>query len=219
MGGITDIFPKTEFLILGIPVRDSIIQSWLIALVILGGALWAHKRFRTWEPRSWQLVIEYFYDYVMTLVRDMGGRALPEVIPLIATMLAYIGIANLLGTLPVLQAPTRDINVSAALSVVSLGAVWYFGIKERGAAAYLRQFLNPLNLISEISRMLSMTLRLFGNIMSGELIVAVVFSLVPPVAPVIFNALTMITSAIQALVFAVLTLVFIISATGVQSRS
>ncbi len=219
MGGITDIFPKVEFYILGLPVRDSIVQSWLIALVLLGGALWAHKRIRTWDPSGWQLVLEYFYDYVVTLVRDMGGRALPEVIPLIATMLAYIAIANLLGILPVLQAPTRDINVSAALSVVSLGAVWYFGIKERGAGPYLRQFLNPLNLISEISRMLSMTLRLFGNIMSGELIVAVVFALVPPIAPIIFNALTMITSAIQALVFAILTLVFIVSATGVQSRS
>lgn len=219
MGGITDIFPKTEFFILGIPVRDSIIQSWLIAIVLLAGALWAHKRLRTWEPSSWQLAIEYFYDYVVTLVRDMGGRLLPEVIPLIATMLAYIAIANLLGILPVLQAPTRDINVSAALSAVSLGAVWYFGIKERGAVVYLRQFLNPLNLISEISRLLSMTLRLFGNIMSGELIVAVVFALVPPIAPIIFNALTMITSAIQALVFAILTLVFIVNATGVQSRS
>ncbi|MGC9358770.1 MAG: F0F1 ATP synthase subunit A [Anaerolineae bacterium] len=219
MGGISNVFPKTEFLIFGLPVRDSIIHSWIITVILLAGAAWAHKRLRTWEPETWQLAIEYFYDYVTTLVRDMGGRSLPEIIPLIATMLAYIVIANLLGMVPMLQAPTRDINVSAALSVVSLGAVWYFGIKERGALVYLRQFLNPLNLISEISRMLSMTLRLFGNIMSGELIVAVVFSLVPPIAPILFNALTMITSVIQGLVFAVLTLVFIVNATGVQSRS
>lgn len=219
MGGITDVFPKTEFLVLGLPVRDSIVHSWIIAVVLLAGAAWAHGRLRTWEPRPWQLGIEYFYDYVTTLVRDMGGRALPEVIPLIATMLAYIGIANLLGILPVLQAPTRDINVSAALSIVSLGAVWYFGIKERGAIAYLRQFINPLNLIGEVSRALSMSLRLFGNIMSGELIGAVVFSLVPPLAPILLNALNMITSVIQALVFAVLTLVFIVNATGTQARS
>lgn len=219
MGAITDIFPKTEFLILGIPVRDSIVHSWIITMILLAGAAWARKRLRTWEPRPWQLAIEYFYDYVIGLTRDYGGRALPEVIPLIATMLAYIAIANLLGMVPMLQAPTRDINVSAALSVVTLGSVWYFGIKERGAIRYLRQFINPLSLVSEVSRTLSMALRLFGNIMAGELIVATVFALVPPVAPILFNALTMITSVIQALVFAVLTLVFIVNATGVQSPS
>ncbi|MCD6302717.1 MAG: F0F1 ATP synthase subunit A [Anaerolineae bacterium] len=219
MGGITDVFPKTEFLILGLPVRDSIIHSWIITVILLASAAWARERLRTWEPRPWQLAIEYFYDYVRKLTQDYGARALPDVIPLIGTMLAYIAIANLLGLLPLLQAPTRDINVTAALSIISLGAVWYFGIKERGAVIYLRQFLNPLNLVSEISRALSMALRLFGNIMAGELIVATVFLLVPPVAPILFNALTMITSVIQALVFAILTLAFIVNASGVQTRS
>lgn len=220
--GIQDVFPKTVFTIYGIPVKDTVLQAALIVLVLGILLIVTHRHYRVWNPPTWQIVVEYLVEYIEGLVRDMAGRALPEVVPLLTTMIVFVAMGNLLGLVPGLKAPTRDLSTTVALSTVALGAWLYFGVRARGLAGYLRSYLEPmafmlpLNLLGLFSRLLSMTLRLFGNVIAGEVISAVMFGLVPVLAPLPLALLGMITSVLQALVFTVLTFVFIVDAMGLE---
>lgn len=220
--GIESVFPWTVFRVAGLPVRDSVLQTWLVMAVLLGVGIWAHGRLRLWDPETWQLAIEYLFEYVESLVTDVGGRALPDVVSYLTTMIAFIALSNLLGLAPVVYAPTRDLNTTLALSLVSLGSWQAIAIRRRGLGAYLRSFVEPmvamlpLNLLGLVSRVLSMALRLFGNVIAAEMIGAVMFMLVPVLGPLPLNLLGIITGVLQALVFTVLTLVFIVDAIGAE---
>jgi len=218
--GIESIFPQRLFSIGAIWVKDTVVQTWFIVVVLGGLAIWGAGRLRVWEPSSWQLLVEYLVDYVESLVRDMSGRQLPMVVPYLTTMITYIAVSNLLGLLPIFQAPTRDLNTTVALSLVSWGSCQYFGIRKKGFRTQLRSYLEPaafmlpLNILSELSRVISMALRLFGNVIASEVVGGVMFMLLPLLAPLPLNLLGMVTSILQALVFTVLTLVFVTQALG-----
>jgi len=217
--GIQDVFPKTLFTIYGIPVKDTVVHTSIVVAILSALAIWANGNFRTWDPPKWQLLLEYIVEYIENLIDNMGGRAFPDVVSFLTTMILFVGIANLLGALPVFQAPTRSLNTTIAFALVSLGATHYFGVKRQGGLEYLKSLASPvimlpMNLLSMVSRTLSMALRLFGNIVAGEIIVAVFFMLLPVLGPLPMSLLSMLTSVLQALVFTVLTLVYIIDATG-----
>ncbi|MCD6520357.1 MAG: F0F1 ATP synthase subunit A [Anaerolineae bacterium] len=222
--GVESVFPKTLFTIGGLAIRDTVFQTWIVIGVIVLFALWASKRYRVWEPRPWQLAMEYGLEYMENLVMDLGGRPLPELVPYLTTMMGFITISNLLGLLPMFQAPTRDINTPAALSLVSWGSCQFYGIKKRGVRGYLHSFIEPmvimlpLNLLGQVSRMLSMALRLFGNILASEIIGKVMFMLLPLLGPLPMNFMGIITGVLQSLVFTVLTLVFIVEAMGEETE-
>ncbi|MEA3408402.1 MAG: F0F1 ATP synthase subunit A [Chloroflexota bacterium] len=217
--GIQDIFPKTLFTVCGIPIKDTVVHTSIVVVILSGVAIWANGNHRAWDPPKWQLLLEYIIEYMENLIDSMGGRALPDVVSFLTTMILFIGISNVLGIVPVFQAPTRDLSTTIALSLVSLGATQYFGVKRRGTLKYLKSLASPvimlpMNLLSMVSRSLSMALRLFGNIIAGEIIVAVFFMLLPVLGPLPMTLLSMLTSVLQALVFTVLTLVYIVEATG-----
>jgi F-type H+-transporting ATPase subunit a len=222
--GVEGVFPRTVFYLNGIPIRDTVFQTWIINGLLIVFAIWASFKYRVFEPKTWQLGVEYLVEYIEGLIRDLSGRAIPELVPYLGTMIVYIVIANLVGLVPLFLAPTRDLNTTAALSLVSLGSTQYYGIRARGLKAYLRSYIEPviimlpLNILGDLSRVLSMSLRLFGNVLAGEIIGAVMFTLVPVLSPLPLNLLSMITGVLQALVFTVLTLVFVVDAIGeVQS--
>ncbi|MFO7918705.1 MAG: F0F1 ATP synthase subunit A [Anaerolineae bacterium] len=189
-------------------------------VTILGGlAILADGKYRAWDPPKWQLLLEYIVEYIENLVDAMGGRALPDVVSFLTTMIIFIVIANLLGIVPGFQAPTRSLNTTVAFSLVSLVATQYFGIERQGGLGHLKRLASPIvmlpmNLLSMVSRTLSLALRLFGNIIAGEIVVAVFFMLLPVLGPIPMIFLSMLTSVLQALVFTVLTLVYIVEATG-----
>ena len=216
--GIESVFPRTLFWLGDVPIRDSVLHTWIVMVVLLGIGVWAHNRLRIWDPKMWQLVVEYIVDYVEKLVVDTSGRAFPELVPYLTTMISFILLANLLGMFPAMKAPSRDLNTTLALSVVSLGSWQAYGIRKRGFRAYMHTFIEPmvfmlpLNLLGLVSRVASMALRLFGNVIAGEMIGAVMFMLVPLIVPLPLNMLGMITGVLQALVFTVLTLVFVVEA-------
>ncbi|NLG27461.1 MAG: F0F1 ATP synthase subunit A [Chloroflexi bacterium] len=219
MNGIQAVFPQT-LKILGLPIRNTVLQTWIVMVALLGLAAWARPRLRVWRPKRWQVAVEWLVDYIENMMRDMGGKPVPEITHYLVTLIAFVAIANLLGLLPALNAPTRDLNTTLALSAVSLGACYLVGIRRRGFVGWLRSFVEPvfillpLNIISDVSRVASMALRLFGNVIAGELIGAVIFSLVPVLAPLLMNALGSITGVLQALVFTILTFVFMLESMG-----
>ncbi|MBC7235394.1 MAG: F0F1 ATP synthase subunit A [Chloroflexi bacterium] len=222
---IESVFPKVLFTLGGVPIRDTVVHTWVILAVLVGFAYWARHRYRVWEPRPWQLGVETIVTYVDELIVDIAGRARPELVPFLTTMITFIAIANLLGLVPMLLAPTRDVNTTLALALISLASTYLYSIRARGVGGWLKSYIEPvafmlpLNLLGEISRVTSMSLRLFGNIVAGEIISAVMFMLVPLLSPLLMNLLGMITGVLQALVFTVLTLVFIIDATQLAEES
>jgi F-type H+-transporting ATPase subunit a len=216
--GIEAAFPRVLFTIGPLAIKDSVFYTWILLAILGSLALASHRRYRIWRPRTWQLGVEYFVEYVETLITDTLGRTLPGTVPYLTSMILYIGLANVLGLVPTMRSPTRDINTTAALSIVSLASTQYFGAVHRGVKGQLRSFLEPvammlpLNIIGMLSRSVSMALRLFGNVLAGEIIGLTLFSLMPVLAPLPMNLLAMITGLLQALVFTVLTIVFVADA-------
>ncbi len=235
--GIESVFPQTVFEIGSIRITSTVVTTWVVVAVLCLLALWAHGRFRVWEPETWQLSIEYIVEYVESLITDTVGHVLPQTVPYVTTMISFIAMANLLGMLPgfgsiglwrmqngvrvfvpLFQTPTSDLNTTVALSLVSLASTYYYGAQQRGIKAQLLSLFEPmvlmlpLNVIGQLSRLLSMALRLFGNVIAGEIISATMFMLVPVLAPLPLNALSMITGVLQALVFTVLTVAFVADA-------
>lgn len=218
--GIEAVFPRFMFPGSGLPIKDTVFQTWIVMAILSGLAIWSSKKYSLWEPKRWQLLLEYIFEYVENLVFDMSGRPIPEIVPYLTTMISYIAIADLLGLVPAFQAPTRDLNTTLALSLTSWASCQYFGYRKRGILGQLHSYIEPavfmlpLNLLGQFSRILSMALRLFGNILAGEIIGGVMFMLLPLIAPLPLNLLGMVTSVLQALVFTMLTLVFVVDAMG-----
>jgi F-type H+-transporting ATPase subunit a len=218
--GIDTVFPQILWQPFGIPITNTVVQTWLIVAALVGLALWASRRCSVWQPQRWQLAVEYLVEYVENQIVSQAGRAIPAIVPYLATMISFIAIANLAGLLPLLQAPTRDLNTTAALSLFSFLSTQYLGIRTRGVRGWLHSFIEPnaimlpMNILGMLSRMLSMALRLFGNIVAGEIIAAVFFALVPLLSPLPMSLLSSLTAVLQALVFTVLTLVFTVEAMG-----
>jgi len=201
-----------------------VVHTWVIILVVAVFGIITVHRYSAFEPASWQLLVEQLVEYVENLVLSTSGRSLPQATCFLVTMLVFVTAANILGAFPGLNAPTRDLNVTLALSLISLVAMWVFAIQKRGLGGYLKSlvtpvFMLPFNLLSMVSRVLSMTLRLFGNIFAGEMIGAVVFYILPPLAPLPFTILSLVTSVLQAMVFTILTFVFIVDALGEEPEN
>jgi len=157
--------------------------------------------------------LEVVYDALETSIRDMVHVDAKPLVPLVLTLWAFTLVANLIGLLPGVSSPTRDLAVTGALALVSFFAGHVFAFREQGWA-YLKSYIRPnplllpFNIIGELSRTVALALRLFGNVLSGELVVAILLYVTGVLAPVPLMLLTVLTSIVQAYIFGVLTLVF-----------
>lgn len=207
-----DVFPKVVFWLFDlIPVRDTVISTWIMMALILALVLVA----RRWMPEA----LEMFIDFVSDMVSDMLGRSAEPFLPFLGALMLFLLLANNLGLLPFLDTPTKDINTPLAMALVVFFAVHYFGVREKGVWGYLKSlatpiFVFPLEMIGQLSRTMSLTLRLFGNVISSEFIVAVMFSLVQPIVPLPMMLLETISGVFQAYVFTILASSYIASALG-----
>jgi len=193
------VFPKVVFTVYGIPVRNSVITTWVMMVIIITAVLYFRRR----APA----VLEMLIDFTASLAGDFIRGSTDRYVPFLGSLLVFIAVANLIGIVPFMVTPTRDINTPLALALVVLVAVFAFAIKVKGIGGFAKGFLSvtvPLDLIGYVSRTMSLTLRLFGNIIGGEIIVFVLASLVPIGVPLIMVLLSSITGLLQAYVFTVL---------------
>ncbi|MHC5038111.1 MAG: F0F1 ATP synthase subunit A [Planctomycetota bacterium] len=209
-----------------VPVTETVVVTWgiMAAMVILSGIVTSRLTLR---PGRLQNFLELLVEWIEGLVHDVIRDNPSPYIPLIATLFLYILCANLAPTfVPLIKSPTADIATTAALAIFVFGSVPFFGVRSRGILGYLKTYVEPVfimlpfNVIGEFSRTLALAVRLFGNVMSGQLIFAVILALAPiflaPVLAVPLQLLGLLTGTIQAYVFAVLAIVFIGGA--VESR-
>jgi len=202
-----NIFPKVVFYIFGIPVRDTIISTWIMMAVMIAVVLLLRKRLPA--------LLEMYIDFITDMASDVMGSAVVPYIPFLGSLTLFIAFANNFGIVPLVSTPTKDINTTLALALVVFLSVHYFGIQAQGVWGYLKTFLTPLvllDIIGQLSRTMSLTLRLFGNIISGELVVGVIFMLVGLLAPLPMIALGMFTGVLQAYIFTILASGYIASA-------
>ena len=207
-----DVFPKVVFRLFDvIPVRDTVISTWIMMALVLGVILILR--------RSMPDALEMFIDFVSDTITDLLGRPAEPFLPFLGALILFLVVGNNLGLLPFLATPSKDINTPLAMALIVFFAVHYYGIREKGLWAYFKSlstpiFMLPLEVIGQLSRTMSLTLRLFGNVLSSEFIVAVIFSLVQPIAPLPMMVLGTVSGVLQAYIFMVLASSYIASALG-----
>jgi F-type H+-transporting ATPase subunit a len=142
-------------------------------------------------------------------------------LPLLSTLAIFLLLGNIFSVFPGMVSPTANINTTAALAIIVFFAVHVYGIREKGLWGYAKDLANPifilpLEIVSQFSRTLSLAVRLFGNVLSTDLIVIIVFALIPFIVPLPLTLLGMLTGALQAYIFLVLSSLYIASAIEVQ---
>ncbi len=201
-----------------IPVTRPVVVTWGLIALLAGGAALLRRHLRVEQPGRVQLLAEWLLQALQDEIRDTMRMAPGPFLPLIATLFTYILGANLCGLVPGLEPPTAALETDLALALVVLAAVLGWGVRRRGLWPYLRSYAQPnplmlpLNLLEPGTRVLSMTVRLFGNMMSGTFVGAIVLGLAGLLVPVPFMALELLTAVIQAYIFTVLAMVFIAAA-------
>lgn len=202
-----EVTPKVVFDIFGMHITDTVTSTWMIMAIMILLAWWVSKK----APVVLEMIVDFLND---SLSDVMGMNAMPYV-PFIGTFTLFIAGANIFSLIPGINNPARDLNTPAALAVTVFFSVYYFGIKSRGLWGYLKSLAEPIvvllpfELIGHFTRALSLTLRLFGNVVSIELVVAILFSLLPYIVPSLMAVYGAATGLIQAYIFSVLTASYI----------
>lgn len=202
-----------------IPVSGAVVTTWVIMVLLAGGSALASRRL-TIRPARWQAILEVMVEGMADQIEETMRTPPRPYLPLIGTLFLFVLTCNLAPVLPGVRAPTARLETTAALALIVFVAMHGFGIQRRGIRRYLGHYLEPnplllpLTLLSELTRTLSLMVRLFGNIMSHELVIAVLLSLAGLLLPVPIMALGVLIGAVQAYIFSILAAVFLGAAVG-----
>ena len=204
-------------------VNATLVFTWFVMGLLVLLSWWVTRRLSPSTHISpGQNLLEVLVLGVKSQIRDISEQNPDPYLPFVGTLFIFIATSNLLSILPGYQPPTGSLSTTAALAICVFVAVPLFGIRRQGWRGYLQQYIEPtpimlpFNLISDVSRIISLAVRLFGNIMSGTMIVAILLSIAPLFFPVVMQALGLLTGLIQAYIFAVLAMVFIAAATEMK---
>lgn len=207
-------FPRAVFTLFGLEIRDVVVVTWAIMGGLALFSYFATRRLRD-QPGTFQNAAEAAVELIESLVGELTQHPAGRFVPFIGTLALYLGAANLVSIIPRVGAPTRDLNTALALAGLVFLSVHYFGWKVVGPKAYLRTYVEPFwpllpfNIVGEISRTIALALRLFGNMLSGDLIIAVLMLLAGLLVPVLMQLFGLLIGFIQAYVFTLLTMVYI----------
>ncbi len=195
----------------------TLLMTWVVMSVVLTFA-WVATRERSMVPGPWQKLAELFVQWFRELVRDALGEAYEErYFPLICGLFIFLLCCNWIGVIPFMEEPTKDINTTLGLGIMGFFIAHGTAIKVKGLKQYLKEyfqpmfFLMPLNVVGEIAKVISISFRLFGNIMGGSIIIIVVTHLIYGVIlpPFLYGFFGLFVGTVQAFVFTMLTLVYI----------
>ena len=198
---------------------DHLVMAVFVAFLLSAFAIFFRRRISVENPGRLQLVLEGIVGGLLTLLRDNVGPKGRPFIGLVGTLALFILVSNLMGLVPFFSSPTVSINMPVGCALVAFLYYNWRGIREHGARQYFAHFLGPspylaiimlpIEIISHLSRILSLSVRLFGNIFGEELVVVVFTFLVPFVIPVPMMAFGVFGSTLQAFVFTMLTVIYL----------
>ena len=211
------------------PIPPHMVMILLITAVITGVGLFIRSRLSVEHPGKFQIVLEDLVLAVRGLLEEWIGPKGSRFLPLIATLGIFILMGNYMGLVPGLMAPTSSINTTLGCALTIWVYYHFQGIMAQGLVSYLMHFaappgaplwmapiMLPIELISHLSRVMSLSLRLFGNIFGEELVIAILFSIIPFLVPLPMMFLGLITGGLQAFIFVLLSIIYLQGATAVE---
>ena len=200
-------------------INLTIFFTWVVMfLLTFGSWLVTRKLTSEGELSRWQNLLEVLIVGIKDQIREVSRQEPGQYLPFVGTLFIFIAFSNLLSIVPGYTPPTSSLSTTAALAICVFIAVPVFGVIQIGILNYLKQYIQPtffmlpFNIIGELSRTLALAVRLYGNIMSGTIIVAILLTITPLIFPVVMQALGLLTGLIQAYIFAILAMVYIASA-------
>jgi F-type H+-transporting ATPase subunit a len=201
-------------------INATIAFTWALMLVLVLGSLLITRRLSTGLHRSrWQNVLEIIVLGITNQIKQVGLCSPEKLLPFLGTLFLFVATASLCIIIPGYEPPTGSLSTTTALALCVLVAVPIFGIADQGLVGYLKTYTQPtlimlpFNVISEISRTLALAVRLFGNMMSGAMIFAILLTIMPFIFPIIMTMLGLLTGMVQAYIFTILAAVYIAAAT------
>jgi F-type H+-transporting ATPase subunit a len=204
----------------------TIATTWvLMAVLTVGAKLITRNLEHKVHISRWQSLLEIIVVNIRKQIEEVGLSHPEKYMGFLGTLFLFIALSNLCTIIPGYEPPTGSLSTTAALALCVFIAVPMFGIEESGLGGYLRSYLKPtflmlpFNIISELSRTLALAIRLFGNIMSGTMILAILLTITPFVFPIVMSLLGLLTGMVQAYIFSILATVYIAAATRVRQEA
>jgi F-type H+-transporting ATPase subunit a len=201
-------------------LNATIVFTWGLMLVLVIGSKLITRKISTDMKRSrWQNLLEIVITGMEKQIEEVGLGQPRKYLGFLGTLFLFVAAASLCTVIPGYQPPTGSLSTTAALALCVFVAVPFFGIDEQGVGNYIKSYMKPtiimlpFNIISELTRTLALAVRLFGNMMSGAMIVGILLTIVPFIFPIIMTALGLLTGMVQAYIFSILAAVYIAAAT------
>ncbi|WP_417560094.1 F0F1 ATP synthase subunit A [Marinomonas sp.] len=201
-------------------LNATIVFTWLVMSVLVVGSILITRNLSNNLQRSrWQNALEVVVITINKQIEEVGLSQPQKYIGFLGTLFLFIAVSALCTIIPGFEPPTGSLSTTAALALCVLVAVPLFGIQEQGFGYYLSSYTKPtiimlpFNIISEVSRTLALAVRLFGNMMSGAMIIAILLTITPFLFPIVMTLLGLLTGIVQAYIFFILATVYIAAAT------
>jgi F-type H+-transporting ATPase subunit a len=208
-------------------LNATIVYTWVVMLLLILAA-WLATRKIDWDVPSnkWQNALEAILATIRSQIHEISGsrEGGDQCVPFVGTLFLFIAVSNVLDAAPGWHAPTGSLSTTAALAICVAVSVPVFGIRKWGLRRYLQHYLHPnvimapLHVLSEFSRTIALAVRLFGNIMSGTMVVMLLLIIAPFFVPVVMQLLGILIGLIQAYIFAILAMVYIAAALRSQEE-
>ncbi|MGB5096849.1 MAG: F0F1 ATP synthase subunit A [Porticoccaceae bacterium] len=206
-----------------VKLNATIAYTWGLMAVLAIGSKLVTRNLATGLQRSrWQNLLEIIVSGINKQIEEVGMAEPGKYLGFVGTLFLFVATATLFTIVPGYEPPTGSLSTTAALAICVFVAVPLFGIEAGGLREYLKAYLQPtvimlpFNIISELSRTLALAIRLFGNMMSGTLILAILLTITPFIFPIAMSALGLLTGMVQAYIFSILASVYIAAATQVR---
>lgn len=202
-----------------VKLNSTILTTWvLMGVLTLCAILMTRGLAHEAKVSRWQGFLEIIVTGINTQIQEAGLNEPEKYISFVGTLFLFIAVSSLCTLLPYYNPPTASLSTTVALALSVFVAVPFFGIGSQGISGYLNSYIQPtfimlpFNIISEFSRTLAMSIRLFGNMMSGGMIVGILLSITPYLFPIVMTALGLLTGMVQAYIFSILATVYIAAA-------
>ncbi|RUM28175.1 MAG: F0F1 ATP synthase subunit A [Aquifex sp.] len=202
-------------------LNETVINSWIAMIILIILSILLTRDLKVRNPSYRQLFVETLIISVAKQIRGFSRVPVEPFLGFITTMWLFVGVSNLLGLVPFLEKPTADLSAVAGLSTITFLSIFYYGVKFEGIS-YFKHYLKPLpiflpfNVIGESGRILALTFRLFGNMLGWEIILGILLVIAGLLVPVPLMLLSVVGDVIQAYIFGLLTLAYIIAGINVS---
>ena len=201
-------------------LNGTIVFTWGLMIVLAVGAKLITRNLSTELERTrWQNFLEIIVTGINKQIEEVGLRHPEKYLGFLGTLFLFVAVSALCTIIPGYEPPTASLSTTAALALCVFVAVPLFGIEDQGLGGYLKSYIEPtvimlpFNIISELSRTLALAVRLFGNMMSGAMIIGILLTITPFIFPIVMTLLGLLTGMVQAYIFSILAAVYIAAAT------